>query len=83
LAVDVLGVRGTLTKWPHAQPYGVNVAFNDGHAEFVELTKRDYEKCALLFYTGDSPGPASRYMQLFFEGADTKNFAQLRRVFPP
>jgi prepilin-type N-terminal cleavage/methylation domain-containing protein len=80
MAVDVLGVRGTFTKWPHDKPYGVNVAFNDGHGEFIELRKKDYEKCAYYFGTGGSPGPAAIYMNEFFKGADVKDFTMVRRL---
>lgn len=80
LAADILGVRGTLTKWPHAQPYGLNVVFNDGHAEFMELTRRDYELCAYNFGpTYSSPYEASVFMHLFFKGADIRNFTELRQ----
>jgi prepilin-type N-terminal cleavage/methylation domain-containing protein len=82
MAADIMGVRGSMTRWPHARPYGVNVAFNDGHGEFIEMTKQDYDKCAILFFTGGSPYPASVYMHLFFKGADNKNFTELRKRFP-
>jgi prepilin-type N-terminal cleavage/methylation domain-containing protein len=81
LAADLIGVRGTLTKWPHAQPYGLNVAFSDGHGEFMELGKKDYEMCAQKFFNDPSPYQASVFMHLFFKGADKAEFSELRKRF--
>ena len=82
MAADVMGVRGTPTGWPHTKPYGLNVAFNDGHGEFVQLTKKDYDTCALKFYNDPSPYQASVYMFLFFKGADRGDFTEMRKRFP-
>ena len=60
----------------------MNVAFSDGHGEFVQLTKKDYDTCIAKFFNGPSPYEASVYMHLFFKGADRGNFSELRKRFP-
>jgi hypothetical protein len=82
LAADILGQRGSMIHWPHQKPWGLNVAYNDGHGSFVELKQSDADKCALQFYTGGSPYAASVYMYLFFKGADNGDFTELRQRFP-
>jgi prepilin-type N-terminal cleavage/methylation domain-containing protein len=79
LSADILGQRGSQIQWPHQKPWGVNVAYNDGHAAFLELSKKDADKCASLFATGGSPAPASNYMWLFFNGADNVDWTELRQ----
>ena len=81
LAADIVGQRGTTIRWPHIKPWGLNVAYNDGHGAFVELTKADNDKCADLFGNGGSPGPASNFMYLFFLGADTGDFTEQRKLW--
>jgi prepilin-type N-terminal cleavage/methylation domain-containing protein len=78
LSADILGQRGSTIQWPHQQPWGLNVAYNDGHAEFRELSKKDADKCSTLFANGGSPAPASNYIYLFFRGADTGDWTELR-----
>jgi prepilin-type N-terminal cleavage/methylation domain-containing protein len=78
LAADIVGQRGSSIHWPHQNPWGLNVAYNDGHGAFVSLTKADNDKCANLMANGGSPGPASNFMYLFFNGADNGDFTEQR-----
>jgi hypothetical protein len=76
-----MGERHSLLRWTHQRPWGVNVAFDDGHGAFVELTQKDADKCAAQFNIGGSYVP-SVYMYLFFKGADAGDFTELRNRFP-
>jgi hypothetical protein len=82
LAGDILGERQTLIHWPHQKPWGVNVAFSDGHGAFIEMTQKDADTCAIQFNKGDSSSAGSDYMYLFFKGADSGDFTELRMRFP-
>ena len=64
--------------WPHVTPYGINVAYADGHAEFVQLTRKDYEAAIrpYEFYQTDL------YVFMMFKAMDTQNFAAVRKRFP-
>jgi prepilin-type N-terminal cleavage/methylation domain-containing protein/prepilin-type processing-associated H-X9-DG protein len=64
--------------WPHKKPNGVNAAYSDGHAEFVEVSAKDL-KSALKFYTVHQ---SDNYVFLFFKALDTKDFTALRLKFP-
>jgi prepilin-type N-terminal cleavage/methylation domain-containing protein/prepilin-type processing-associated H-X9-DG protein len=64
--------------WPHRTPYGANIAFSDGHAEFVHLTKKDYDGAI-------KPYPdvwmADYYYLLFFRAVESGDYTALRKNF--
>jgi prepilin-type N-terminal cleavage/methylation domain-containing protein len=68
--------------WPHQKPYGVNVAYSDGHGEFVSMKTSDYE-VALKWGRYPDPGvsTADWYTFLLFKALDNKDFTQLRKNF--
>jgi prepilin-type N-terminal cleavage/methylation domain-containing protein len=80
--IEVLG-WGSGLSWPHTQPYGLNVAYSDGHAEFMQLNRRDYD-AARAWATKVDPGVtnASYYTVVMFSAMDTKDFTELRKTFP-
>jgi prepilin-type N-terminal cleavage/methylation domain-containing protein len=82
LAADILGERQSLIHWPHQKPWGVNVAFDDGHGAFIELSQKDADTCATQFKKADSSYSGSVYTYLFFKGADSGDFTELRKRFP-
>jgi prepilin-type N-terminal cleavage/methylation domain-containing protein len=79
--VQVLG-WGYGVAWPHRRPYGVNTAYSDGHAEFVQLKHSDFEAAQRH---GLKPDPgvtnASYYTVVLFKALDDHNFIALRNAF--
>ena len=79
LAMDiVVQAAWSPGTWPHRSPYGVNAAYSDGHAEFVELTRKDFESAIKPY----AVGIADHYVFLFFKAMDTKDFTTLRMTYP-
>jgi prepilin-type N-terminal cleavage/methylation domain-containing protein len=68
--------------WPHRQPYGVNAAYSDGHAEFVQLNRTDFD-AAYKYGTKPDSGVvnASFYTVVLFKALDDQNFTDLRKYF--
>jgi hypothetical protein len=81
LCMDVV-VQPAWSKgtWPHRRPYGVNAAYSDGHAEFVQMSKADFDSSLKATY---SVGDADYYIFLFFNGLDNGDFSLMRTKFPP
>jgi prepilin-type N-terminal cleavage/methylation domain-containing protein len=79
--IQVLG-WGQGLGWPHRKPPGINVAYSDGHAEFVLLNKSDYD-AAFKHATKPDSGVvnASYYTVVLFKALDDKNFTDLRKLF--
>ncbi len=65
--------------WPHRSPYGVNAAYSDGHGEFVQLLKRDFDSS---FKLPAPAGYADNYVFNFFKAMDTKDFTAFRQLYP-
>jgi len=79
LAMDiVVQAAWSPGTWPHRSPYGVNAAYSDGHAEFAELTKKDFESATKTY----AVGIADHYVFLFFKAMDNKDFTTLRATYP-
>lgn len=80
LMSDLIAPPGNNLKasWSHVKPYGLNVLYTDGHAEFVERTKRDYE----ISYQFATAAQVDGYVQLTFKGFDTKDFTAVRAAYP-
>ena len=72
--------RGIL--WPHRNPWGVNVAYSDGHGEFVQLAKSDFDAAQRQALKPD-PGVTnvSHYTVIMFKALDDQNFTELRATF--
>ena len=69
--------------WPHRQPYGVNVAYSDGHGEFVQLKRSDFDAAYRQATKPDSGVVnASYYTVIMFDALDSQNFIELRNTFP-
>ena len=64
------GGRGTDT-WPHKSPYGVNVAFTDGHADWVFTGEAVYE----LSQLSDDGGFLDGFAVNIFRDIDMGNFS--------
>jgi hypothetical protein len=64
--------------WPHRSPYGVSAAYSDGHAEFVQLERRDFLSAVKPYQVGI----ADHYVFLFFKAMDTKDFTTVRQTYP-
>jgi prepilin-type N-terminal cleavage/methylation domain-containing protein len=66
--------------WAHTNPYIINVAYSDGHAEGVILSKQDYDRASRGNYTVPQ---ADRYIYEFFRAVDNKNdMTRLKQLFP-
>jgi prepilin-type processing-associated H-X9-DG protein len=81
MITDIVGQSGGGT-WPHRKPYGVNVAYSDGHAEFVAMTEADYKRN--LTVSGISTGVKNSdvFVYNLFAALDNKDFTALRLAFP-
>jgi hypothetical protein len=83
LVKDILVMGwGLGLSWPHRQPWGVNAAYSDGHAEFVQVNKSDYDAAYRHAKKPDSGVVnASHYTVIMFKALDDKNFTELRKTF--
>jgi prepilin-type N-terminal cleavage/methylation domain-containing protein len=79
--IQVLG-WGVGLGWPHRKPYGINVAYSDGHAEFVQLLTSDFD-AAYRYGTKPDSGVvnASYYAVIMFKALDGQDFTELRNTF--
>jgi prepilin-type N-terminal cleavage/methylation domain-containing protein/prepilin-type processing-associated H-X9-DG protein len=80
--------------WPHLNPYVMNVAYTDGHAESIHFTKYDADVGMFGTYSQASGG-YDRYLSAFWRVFDTKdlqgfsamvassNWTGLRAKYPP
>lgn len=66
------------SPWTHVKPYGLNVLYKDGHAEFVEMTLRDYD----LSHSYTTAVLADPFVGLLFKAFDNKDFTTFRLTFP-
>jgi len=64
--------------WPHQKPLGLNVAYSDGHAEFVEIQKRDFDQATQI----TNLVTADLYVYALFRALDQKDFTELHAMFP-
>ena len=76
--------------WPHMRPYVINVAFPDGHAESIQLSKYDFEVSTRIVSGSFDP-----YVYFFWRAIETedfkdfsklveaKNWKALRAKYPP
>jgi hypothetical protein len=56
--------------WPHApKPWGISVAWSDGSASFVELSKYDYEVSVRKNYNS-----TDKYVYFFWRALETGDF---------
>jgi prepilin-type N-terminal cleavage/methylation domain-containing protein/prepilin-type processing-associated H-X9-DG protein len=70
---------GHLTApWVHQKPYGVNVLYTDGHAEFNNGTKQDYDRSTQFRITSQADG----YVHLMFKAFDKRDFGDVRAAYP-
>ena len=52
--------------WSHVRPYGLNVAYTDGHAEFVQMSKAERDAAADLARTNQRFDMFCYYQYLYF-----------------
>jgi prepilin-type N-terminal cleavage/methylation domain-containing protein len=77
VAVQNAWSKGT---WPHRKPFGIIAAYSDGHADFVQMSKADFESSLKATL---SVGDSDYYVFLLFQAMDTGNFDLLHSKFPP
>jgi len=81
-----------LNLFPHRNPYGLPTAFSDGHAEFVLLSKKDYEVCGQLAATWSKPEAIIYWhyiwfaidrndMRFFSESAGARKWADIEKRY--
>jgi prepilin-type N-terminal cleavage/methylation domain-containing protein/prepilin-type processing-associated H-X9-DG protein len=85
LTSDLMGTRDMGSPdadWAHARPWGANVAFSDGHAEWVVVP----EKICLIPRTKWPANPntnvPNEYIWLMFKAFDTKDFTDVYARYP-
>jgi hypothetical protein len=65
--------------WPHTNPFIVNTAYSDGHAQSVQLTQNDFDRASRLYTVPQ----ADRYVYEFFRALDNNNdMTRLKTLFP-
>jgi len=69
---DAQGARG---EAPHADPFGVNAAYADGHAAWLELGEKEASRCAAQ--VGRSVAENDIFTYLYFRAMETGNFKNL------
>jgi hypothetical protein len=55
--------------WSHLRPYGLNVSFTDGHANFVQMKKAEYEAavdCARTYTSNGQPTDQNCYYHYLY-----------------
>jgi prepilin-type N-terminal cleavage/methylation domain-containing protein len=60
--------------WPHLQPWGINVAFPDGHAEWVSMTKYDFDVSTRI-----GSGSYDPYTYFFWRAVETQDYRDFSR----
>jgi prepilin-type N-terminal cleavage/methylation domain-containing protein/prepilin-type processing-associated H-X9-DG protein len=85
LTSDLMGTRSFAAPdadWAHARPWGANVGFSDGHAEWIVVP----EKICLIPRTKWPPNPSTsvpnEYIWLMFNAFDTKDFTDVNTRYP-
>jgi len=63
-------------RWPHE--YGAIAAYSDGHAEFVNLGKAEWDRVQAVLNSGIAAN--DYYTYLFFKALDTKDFSTIRSI---
>ena len=89
LAMDIPGHIGG-PSWPHVEPYGLNVAFADTHAEFVEVGLQEYQRAVYYNNTvGEGAGGPYKpgrirdpYVFALWKAIDAEDFSDLRAGWP-
>jgi len=66
--------------WSHKKPYGVNVAYSDGHTELVKTGKKEYLRSFESSYAYS--GSRGDFAFLFFKALDNEDFSRLEAAFP-
>ena len=69
---------GSLASWPHTKPYGLCVGYVDGHAQYWNMTYKDYITLRNLTLQSQ----VDLYISLMFQGFDTGDFTAARKQFP-
>jgi len=72
LFIDIRQERGDA---PHLDPFGVNAAFADGHAAWVELGEKERSRCAAT--AGLTIGALDIFTYLYFRALGTGKFNEL------
>ncbi|HWP40812.1 MAG TPA: type II secretion system protein [Tepidisphaeraceae bacterium] len=67
---------GALVMWPHTKPYGICVAYSDGHCSYTPLTEKDWK----VIGTFDL-GRADRYIVMYFQAFDSGDYSKVRRAY--
>ena len=65
--------------WPHLNPWGVNVAFPDGHAEWVNMTKYDFEVSTRVATMPS--GSYDQYVYWFWRAIETQDYRDFSKLF--
>jgi prepilin-type N-terminal cleavage/methylation domain-containing protein len=84
LTSDLMGNRGLglpLANWAHDNPWGANVGYSDGHAEWIAVPKR---LCILpQQWSGDpNPGTSDHFVGIMFKCYDRKDLSDANLVWP-
>jgi len=67
--------------WPHKKPYGVNVAYSDGHGEWAPLAQRWYNLAGLLEDVGEGEDRDQFAFYMFRSFDQNSDMSELEREF--
>jgi prepilin-type N-terminal cleavage/methylation domain-containing protein len=80
LCMDAIGQNDWAPKaaWPHRVPYGIDVGFSDGHAEFKLQLESDYKHTFEI----KNARMGDIYIFRMFKAMDTDDFTEVRQPVP-
>jgi len=76
LSVDIFSYA-----WPHVNPYGLNLAFADGHAEFMDVGFEEYRR-AVHYMSADTTLIRDPFTFEFWKALDKRDFSELQDNWP-
>lgn len=83
IAADVMCPdRGLmLGAWPHTHPYGVNVVFTDGHAEFIPVAQNICKLPEAINLYNGGLAQSDLYNYMMFSAFDSRDFTDIQTAF--
>jgi hypothetical protein len=86
LTADIFGQFIFGGTWAHLNPYGLNVSFSDGHAEFVDIGLTEYQRASR--YNNGTPGGYQNdtirdpFVFAFWKALDNRDLTPLAEQWP-
>ena len=69
--------EGGMSHWPHTKPFGLCVAYSDGHVRYVPLSIKDYK----ILVTFNTLSRSDQYIHMYFRAFDDGDYQKVRKAF--